>query len=80
MNETLLEYDTFGIVTNGGTWQFYKLTIAGSVYATEAYSIGDLELLLARLRAVFQFCEQNLAELNVKLNVKLPGAIGGSRI
>ncbi len=58
--------DIFGIVTNGSTWQFYKLTIAGAVYTTEAYSIGDLELLLARLRAVFQFCEQNLAGLNAR--------------
>ncbi len=51
----------FGIVTNGDTWQFYKLTAKGEVYGTSAYSIGDLELLLGRIHHVFHLCEQNLS-------------------
>jgi hypothetical protein len=54
--------DIFGIVTNGGTWQFYKLTPKGEVYGTSAYSIGDLELLLGRIHHVFYLCEQNLSK------------------
>jgi hypothetical protein len=53
--------DVLGIVTNGTTWQFYKLTIAGSVYETPAYSLGDQDLLLGRLRYVFQLCEDILS-------------------
>jgi hypothetical protein len=52
--------EIFGIVTNGNTWQFYKLTPHGEVYETPAYSIGDLELLLGRLHHVFHLCEQAL--------------------
>lgn len=52
--------DIFGIVTNGDSWQFYKLTPNGEVYETPTYSIGDLELLLGRLNHVFHLCEQNL--------------------
>jgi hypothetical protein len=52
--------DVLGIVTNGEGWQFYKLTIAGSVYGTPLYSVGDMELLLGRLRYVFELCQQNL--------------------
>ena len=54
-------FDIFGIVTNGTTWQFYKLTLKGEVHETPAYSIGDFELLLGRLHHVFSLCEQNLA-------------------
>jgi hypothetical protein len=57
---TDLTIDVLGIVSNGTTWQFYRLTNAGVVYETPAYSIGDLELLLGRLRYVFQCCENNL--------------------
>lgn len=52
--------DVYGIVTNGRSWQFYRMTPAGSVYETPVYSIGDLHLLLGRSRYIFQLCEQNL--------------------
>lgn len=55
--------DVLGIVTNGNTWQFYKLTTQGEVYETPAYSIGDMELLLGRLRHIFHLCEENLQRL-----------------
>jgi hypothetical protein len=52
--------DILGIVTNGEGWQFYKLLMTGVVYETPLYSVGDMELLLGRLRYIFQLCEQNL--------------------
>jgi hypothetical protein len=55
--------DILGVVTNGDTWQFYKLTTQNEVYGTAAYSIGDLELLLARLHYVFALCQKNLTEI-----------------
>jgi hypothetical protein len=55
--------EILGIVSNGTTWQFYKLTQQGEVYETPAYSIGDLELLLGRLRYIFQLCSQNLLKV-----------------
>jgi hypothetical protein len=52
--------DILGIVTNGEGWQFYKLLMTGVVYETPLYSVGDMQLLLGRLRYIFQLCEQNL--------------------
>jgi hypothetical protein len=56
--------EIFGIVTNGNTWQFYKLTPKGEVHETPTYSIGDRELLLGRLHHVFHLCEQNLSKVS----------------
>lgn len=53
--------DVLGIVTNGEGWRFYKLAVDRKVYETPLYSIGDMELLLGRLRYVFQLCQQNLS-------------------
>ena len=52
--------DVFGIVTNGEGWRFYRLTTTGDVYETPLYSVGDMGLLLGRLRYIFELCEQNL--------------------
>lgn len=54
------DIDVLGIVTNGEGWQFYRLATTGEVYETPLYSVGDMALLLGRLRFVFQLCEQNL--------------------
>jgi hypothetical protein len=54
------DIDVLGIVTNGTSWQFYRLAINGEVLESPAYSTGDMSLLLARLRYVFQLCEENL--------------------
>jgi hypothetical protein len=54
------EIDILGIVTNGEGWRFYRLTKTGEVYETPLYSVGDMDLLLGRLRYVFELCEQNL--------------------
>jgi hypothetical protein len=52
--------DVFGIVTNGGTWQFYQLAQSGAVYETLPYAVSDLEAILGQLHHLFQHCEQNL--------------------
>lgn len=60
--------DILGIVTNGEGWQFYRLITSSEaqeptsaqVYGTPLYSVGDMQLLLGRLRHIFQLCEQNL--------------------
>lgn len=52
--------DIYGIVTNGEGWQFYWLTTIETVYETPLYSVGDMALLLGRLRYVFNLCQQNL--------------------
>ena len=56
------DIDILGIVTNGEGWQFYKLLLAGTVYGTPLYSVGDMDLLLGRLRYIFELCEQNLRQ------------------
>lgn len=52
--------DVYGIVTNGTTWQFYKLDLSGQVWETLPFSISTLEQILAILGYVFTQCEQNL--------------------
>jgi hypothetical protein len=54
------DIDVLGIVTNGTSWQFYKLTPAGPLYESPPYSTGDTPMLLGRLRYIFELCEQNL--------------------
>lgn len=54
------EIDIYGIVTNGRAWQFYRMIPDGTVYETPVYSTGDMDLLLGRLRYIFQRCEENL--------------------
>jgi len=53
--------DVFGIVTNGNTWQFYRLTTVNLGWESPAHSTGDLPLLLGRLSYVFELCQANLA-------------------
>ncbi|MEB3294052.1 MAG: hypothetical protein VKJ24_12910 [Synechococcales bacterium] len=49
-----------GILSNGSSWQFYKLDPTGEVFESSAYSTGDMAFLIARLRFIFQICEQSL--------------------
>jgi hypothetical protein len=53
--------DIMGIISNGSSWQIYKLEPSGEVFETPAYSTGDMELLIARLRFVFELCDRALA-------------------
>ena len=52
--------DILGIVTNGNTWNFYKLTVAGQAYEAAPHALGDLEVVLGWLYYIFQECERNL--------------------
>jgi hypothetical protein len=54
------ETDVFGIVSNGRTWQFYRLTQLGEIYETEEYSMSDLPSLLGTLDYVCAECARNV--------------------
>ena len=53
-------FDSFGIVTNGEGWKFYKLSTDIAAYETPLYSISNLDSVLGWLHYIFQHCEQNL--------------------
>jgi hypothetical protein len=61
--EMSLDMEIFGIVTNGDSWQFYRLQLDGQVYGTETYSNGMIAELLGRLRYIFRLCEENLLRI-----------------
>ena len=50
--------EVYGIVTNGNSWEFYRLQLDGKVYGTETYSIGNIAELLGRLHYVFRIYSQ----------------------
>jgi hypothetical protein len=54
------DIEVLGIVTNGTSWQFYKLISTGLLYESPPYSTGDTPMLLGRIRYIFERCEQNL--------------------
>jgi hypothetical protein len=54
--------DVIGIVSNGTSWQFYKLTALGDAFESSVYSMGDLGRLLGLLRMVFSLCEKTLVD------------------
>ena len=54
------EIDSYGIVTNGEGWKFYRLSVNGEVSETLLTGVGDMPMLLGRLRVFFELCEQNL--------------------
>jgi hypothetical protein len=54
--------DTFGVISNGSTWRFCKLTASGKVYQTLDYSTAMMELLLGQLRYIFTQCNQILID------------------
>ena len=56
--------EVVGIISNGANWQLYKLDPTGEVWESAAYSTGDMELLIARLRFVFEICERSLDTVN----------------
>ena len=55
------EIDSYGIVTNGEGWKFYRLAVNGEVGETLLTGVGDMPMLLGRLRVFFELCEQNLS-------------------
>ncbi len=54
--------DVMGIVSNGSSWQFYRLTALGDVFESSVYSMGDLGRLLGLVRMIFSLCEKTLDE------------------
>ncbi|MEM7793492.1 MAG: hypothetical protein AAF579_03450 [Cyanobacteria bacterium P01_C01_bin.118] len=54
------DIDSYGIVTNGEGWKFYRLATNGEVSESLLTGIGDMPMLLGRLRSFFKLCGQNL--------------------
>mgnify|MGYP000694344976 CR=1 FL=1 len=52
--------DVFGIVSNGQTWQFYKLTLTNEIFETDLYVTRDLPELLGALDYVCGECAKNV--------------------
>jgi hypothetical protein len=55
------EIPVFGIVTNGSSWQFYRLDATGEVWETSTYSVAHPQEILGILDHIFALCEQNLS-------------------
>ena len=53
------ETDVYGIVSNGQTWQFYKLTTQQELFETDLYVTSDLPKLLGALDYVCGACARN---------------------
>jgi hypothetical protein len=51
---------TFGIVSNGQGWQFYRLDLDGSVWQSGLYSVRDPDEVLGVLNTIFGLCEAML--------------------
>lgn len=54
------EIDIFGIVSNGQTWQFYKLTTAGEIAESAQFNTDYLPELLGALDHVCRECAKNV--------------------
>ncbi len=54
------DIDVYGIVSNGQTWQFYKLTTVQALYETTLYVTSDLPKLLGALDHVCAECARNV--------------------
>lgn len=54
--------DTFGIISNGNTWRFCKLTPSGGVHQTLDYSTTMMDVLLGQLRYIFIQCNQIMTD------------------
>jgi len=58
------QFDIYGIVTNGEVWKFYKLSVAGKVYETLPYSLGEMSNVLGILDFIFLKCKENLSSVS----------------
>jgi hypothetical protein len=52
--------DILGIVTNGDSWQFYKLTSTNEVYETPRHDLSNIPIILGILNAILQDCDNSL--------------------
>jgi hypothetical protein len=53
--------NVFGIVSNGQSWQFFRLTTDSAVFQTEVYTTQFLPELLGALHFICQACSDNIA-------------------
>jgi hypothetical protein len=51
------EQDVFGIVSNGGVWQFGKLKLNSFTKNKQSYLIDDINRLFSTINYVFLQCE-----------------------
>ena len=57
LNEQIdMHIDVFGIVSNGGVWQFYKMTAQNQVFGTKEYAAIDEKTVLGMLDAILSEC------------------------
>ena len=49
-------FDVFGVVSNGRTWQFYKMTAQNQVFGTEEHAASDEKTVLGILDAILSEC------------------------
>lgn len=57
-----LVIDSYGIVTNGETWKFYRLTTSREVFETLPYALGDRDRVLGILDHIFSACQALLSQ------------------
>lgn len=53
-------FTSYGIVTNGEGWKFYRLQSNGAIAETLLHGIGDMPMLLGLVRVFFGLCDRNL--------------------
>jgi hypothetical protein len=53
--------DVFGIVSNGQSWQFFRLALTGEILQTDVYTTKFLPELLAALDYICAECAKNVA-------------------
>lgn len=54
------EIETFGIVSNGHVWQFYRLAAENALFESALYTINDLPPLLGALDHICAECAKNV--------------------
>ena len=52
--------NTYGIVTNGEGWKFYRLAASGEVSVSLMSEVGDMANLLGQISAFCKLCERSL--------------------
>jgi len=61
-----LTIDSYGIVTNGETWKFYRLTTNHEVFETLPYALGDRDRVLSILDQIFSACQDLLHQTSAQ--------------
>ncbi len=57
------KFDVYGVVSSGKVWEFGKYTTDNKFYKTDAYSTGQLDILLGILNQIFTDCETHTASM-----------------